>query len=669
VNSYLRRFIAGALAFVALAATPVAQVGALSPNQRVLLLGGAARQSIPAVPTRTYDFVNGAYTADGSTTTVGAAIVGTPRTFTQPFLGDNWGAKTDPAYSNLYSVDLSTGTTGTVYTNGALTGPGAFPTGLSLVSPMGLSIDYTVLGANEGQMRAYGTATASGNLRLFLAGPTAITVVGSTTYTVSLQVQQVGTCTGPSISLGGSPFSKGAQYNTAAGSFVSSSFPVGNPIRSDDQIYVPVTEVVTTPATGVRLAPILSMLNIPNGSTVDCTFKFKEVQVTLGTGTMQYLGRGASAAADNLTINNWPTVTDFSFTAAFRAPPDNYSGSIYEIGSGANRIEVLQTSYSVSIKVVNGGVTTQTTLGLILPWQRNKVALSVTGGAVLASLNGKPAVSCGTAPSLSGAKFGSGTTGPLRGSVETGVIYNVGLNAANVKTLATLSNAMFDDFDRANGALSTAWTGQPYQQTGTAASAVISSKTVVTTDSGGATTSAYFMVDMGSTPKIGGGAMAWLNQAGSASAGLISTPNNTSVSDGSAAPGIVQGSAHFLAAVGGLFAGKFSSGVLTDHQWNYSSSVLQPKDGVTSYPIVWLLRPSDGAMAVRTWNGETEYFAGENYYAAAGRYFVPESYWSVPQPVGQPIWTNWGAEVNWLLKRDLDPAANDNDPMWLEKAG
>jgi hypothetical protein len=23
--------------------------------------------------------------------------------------------------------------------------------------------------------------------------------------------------------------------------------------------------------------------------------------------------------------------------------------------------------------------------------------------------------------------------------------------------------------------------------------------------------------------------------------------------------------------------------------------------------------------------------------------------------------------MNWLLKRDLDPASNDNDPMWLAK--
>ena len=27
-----------------------------------------------------------------------------------------------------------------------------------------------------------------------------------------------------------------------------------------------------------------------------------------------------------------------------------------------------------------------------------------------------------------------------------------------------------------------------------------------------------------------------------------------------------------------------------------------------------------------------------------------------------------GMLTNFLLKRDLDPASNDNDPMWLEKA-
>jgi hypothetical protein len=24
--------------------------------------------------------------------------------------------------------------------------------------------------------------------------------------------------------------------------------------------------------------------------------------------------------------------------------------------------------------------------------------------------------------------------------------------------------------------------------------------------------------------------------------------------------------------------------------------------------------------------------------------------------------------IPWLLKRDIDPTSNDNDPMWLEKA-
>lgn len=45
--------------------------------------------------------------------------------------------------------------------------------------------------------------------------------------------------------------------------------------------------------------------------------------------------------------------------------------------------------------------------------------------------------------------------------------------------------------------------------------------------------------------------------------------------------------------------------------------------------------------------------------------------WSVLEDIYQPAPTPmWDAykDYNFLLKRDLDPAANDNDPMWLEKA-
>jgi hypothetical protein len=32
-------------------------------------------------------------------------------------------------------------------------------------------------------------------------------------------------------------------------------------------------------------------------------------------------------------------------------------------------------------------------------------------------------------------------------------------------------------------------------------------------------------------------------------------------------------------------------------------------------------------------------------------------------------WVGNGNQCNgWLLKRDVDPASNDNDPMWTEKA-
>jgi hypothetical protein len=45
--------------------------------------------------------------------------------------------------------------------------------------------------------------------------------------------------------------------------------------------------------------------------------------------------------------------------------------------------------------------------------------------------------------------------------------------------------------------------------------------------------------------------------------------------------------------------------------------------------------------------------------------------WSVLEDIDQsPAPPQWNAisTCNFLLKRDLDPASNDNDPMWLEKA-
>lgn len=602
-------------------------------------LGGSA-ESGPIAPlpsaARTYDFVAGAYTSGGSPTNAASAIVGTVRPFTDEFLGDNWGARTDPAYSNLYNVDLSTAT------DGVIGAGGAFPTGWAYInSTQGLTTEVTKISSTAIRLRVSGTASASGNLRLAMASTTGITVLGSTAYNIAFKCKQVGAVVGPTFSAsGGSPFGKGAEHNTAAGAFVSFSFTVGSPIRSADGVTVPVTCPVTTPATGVRIQPIFAAFTIPISATVDYTVEISDIQITLGTGRMVY--SGSSSGADDLSINNLSSLLSGAFTAitTVRMPPDVSTGSLLEIGSGNNRIEVKHSAYAVSVACVVGGVTTTTTVGQGLPWLRTRIGLTVRGGTVYASLNGKPAVSCGSAPSLSGMKLGNGTTGVLRGSVEDCTLYAAGAALAELSTKSTPS-AMYDDFDRTDGALGTTWTGHAYMQTGTAASAVISGHRVVTTDSGGASTSAYFTVDLGAIPKIFGGVMAWENHVDNASAGLISTPNNTSPS---AASGITAQSAHFLVSAAGLFAGKFLSDVLTDHQWNFASIVTQTKDGATLGTTVWKLRPLDGALAVRVHNGETEYFTDENYYALAGRYIVPESFWSAADP-SRPIWAAWGAET------------------------
>lgn len=665
---------------------------------------------------RYYDLVNRLYTNSGSTTTEAAAITGTVRTFTDAFLGDNWGAHCDPANSNLFNVDLNTAVTGTIGSGGTL------PTGMSYissntitnytwsagqitfttgsahalaanvnsfnvvgVSPSGangrylcqtgttgstlvgtlvadpgsfssagvmtalaLNYDITNLGSGAVRIRAYGTCGQSSSNRLLMASSTGITTAVSTSYTISWNIKQIGPIVGPTASANASPLGKGCQTNTSAGAFVSSIFPVGQPIRTADGLTVQVSYPITTPATGARIQPIFAGFNIPINGAVDYTVELSNIQVTLGAGMMAYTTNASPISADDLTINNLSSLlsADLTTVVTARLPPDNYSGTIIQMGSGSNRVEVTQSNYAISINVVNAGVSTATTLGLVIPWMRTKAAISLTSGVVKASLNGKPAVLCGVAPSLTGMSLGKGGTAALRGSIEACAILSAAVSDADLAIMAMPLNAMYDDFDRADGAVGQSWTGQTYEHTGTAATSLIASKRVVTTDSGGATTSSYFLTDMGAKPKISGGAMAWENAAGSASAGVITTPNDTSISQGTAAPGITALANHFLTSSPGVFAGKFLNNALTDHQWNFSSTAIQLKDGATIAVTAWKMRPSDGVLAVRVHNGETVIFTDENYYAISGQYSIFESFWGGSGAgVGRPIWANWGTET------------------------
>jgi hypothetical protein len=596
----------------------------------------------PYIPesSRTYDFVSRAYTADTAVVDEASAVAGTVRAFIDEFLSDNWGAKTDPAYNNLYNVDWSTAVTGTLGSGGLL------PIGMSFVNMLGMSCDVTNMGTDEMKLHLYSNSATPGSLRLLLASPTAIPVSPNGQYTVAFECQQVGPITGLRIDAGVNVFLKGARFYTSAGVFVGpDSYPVGQTIHTDDQLSVPASYTYTIPSTASRIAPMFAVFMNPTGP-VDLTVILRKTSATAGIGRMQYLGRGATASADNLSPANLTTIPDnFSLDLACRLPPDNNNGSLIELGSGNDRVEVLHSSYAVSVKVVNGGVSTSTSLGLALPWMRTKVALSVSNGFLTASLNGKPAVVCGgMVPSLSGVKPGNGTTGALRGSFESWNFRPIDVTALAVQAMATLPNAMYDDFDRADGPVGKAWTGQTYQQSGTAGSSLISGKRVVTVDSGLPTTSAYFLTDMGAIPKLVGGAMAWETPSSSGSAGLICTPNNTTQSFGSAVSGITAKSSHFLASPAGIFPGKFIDNNITDHQWNFSSAGFQIKDGSTYGSTVYKMRPSDGAIMCRVHNGEIAVFAGENYYSIAGQNVVHESYRST-NTSGFPIWVSWAAEI------------------------
>src|SRR5262249_49070451 len=71
----------------------------------------------------------------------------------------------------------------------------------------------------------------------------------------------------------------------------------------------------------------------------------------------------------------------------------------------------------------------------------------------------------------------------------------------------------------------------------------------------------------------------------------------------------------------------------------------------------------------------------DNFIAAGGEFpsmyiftgiYPSGNVWSVFEDIYQPnppqIEAVKAFNANWLLKRDLEPASNDNDPMWLAKA-
>lgn len=62
-----------------------------------------------------------------------------------------------------------------------------------------------------------------------------------------------------------------------------------------------------------------------------------------------------------------------------------------------------------------------------------------------------------------------------------------------------------------------------------------------------------------------------------------------------------------------------------------------------------------------TWPSHFDFSSANSPWAL----YQPDDYTLTPSPQAIGI---HNFNTNWLLKRDLDPASNDNDPMWLEKA-
>jgi hypothetical protein len=182
-------------------------------------------------------------------------------------------------------------------------------------------------------------------------------------------------------------------------------------------------------------------------------------------------------------------------------------------GTANNQLALTYSAGRLVLSLLSGGVS-QAAVD-IGEWRIGRYAVAFSAGPNY--VNGQvvrgdtaTADTVATYPSISAVGLG-GLTGTSTGRASVlveklGLKYGAGSTQAfaSAYSSAVLAHgavpALWDNFDRADGAIGTAASGQTWQQISGFVSASISSKALVALDSGGATTAAYNTIDLGSAP-------------------------------------------------------------------------------------------------------------------------------------------------------------------------
>lgn len=186
---------------------------------------------------------------------------------------------------------------------------------------------------------------------------------------------------------------------------------------------------------------------------------------------------------------------------------------------------------------------------------------------------------------------------------------------------------VYDDFDRADGAIGEAWTGQPWVQVAAGSNpavveATIAGGVLVAAESGHTATAAYNGIDMGATATELRASMSFGAGADGGAVALITNPNGLAT-----VPNITQKSIHIVFTNRGIDIGFWEAGVyFIPRTYTYETGCL--KDG-TVYDIGWAIEGETIRLQLPT--GSIVEFTDPRVATHGGRYATFEHYWTPGQ--------------------------------------
>lgn len=433
----------------------------------------------------------------GSDGTLSSVAINTGRFGYEEICLRNSGILIEEAQANLVnSPSFAGAANGVIGSGGALPAGWAFNGGLSA----GLTATIANLDANGFDLAITGTPSGGAgsiNLRATGNGASGVTVVAGETWCMSAWVRALATTGLTSINTS-------AQYYTAGGSLVGSQITQLAQVAQSDVVF-PIHHIYDVPATAARLHGHILGINYQNAA-LTITYRIERPQIEK-RGFRSVYQPAASRSADDVTFTSASSLfgsAPFTVELDFRAGRKTGTATLWEAKLDANnRIELKLNAWLLQCVSVVAGVATTTDIGEVVPLGRMSVALAVSSGGIAASLNGKTAKTSAVAPptGLTTATLGSGTSGYLNGHVLE-VRHSTAPKSGAEVAAASLANGpiVYDDYDRADGALGTAPTGQAWQSDNTGGTKVvptISSGRMVTADSGAGATASYPSLDAG----------------------------------------------------------------------------------------------------------------------------------------------------------------------------